>query len=439
MGKLSQRAWDDILAHLRLNHQPVVRGWFTDLQPAGIDTGALTIHAANDAQVRYLDRNARSAFVEAAQAATGRLIVVEFHADGQADGHSGNGSAHAFAALSDEIRLNPDFTFDNFVTGPSNRLAHAASLAVAGNPGVTYNPFFIHGGVGLGKTHLLQAIVRSVRERDEGLRCLYISCETFINHFIEAVERGALNEFRFRYRHVDLLVIDDIQFLAERERSQEEFFHTFNTLHQSQKQIVLSADCSPDEIPSLEERLVSRFNSGLVALMERPCPETRMAIVRKKAKLRCIEVPEDVVALIANKVETNIRDLEGALIKLDALSQTGDGRITSELATEALGMRPRRSLKLPVLLDVVSRRFDVRIADLQGKKRSRTVTFPRHVSMYLARQLTPMSLEEIGGYFGGRDHTTVLHAARNIAKQVETDPQLQTMLDDIANEARGSE
>lgn len=439
MGKLSQRAWDDILAHLRLNHQPVVRGWFTDLEPADIDTGALTIHAANDAQVRYLDRNARSAFLEAAQAATGRLIAVEFHANGQAGGHEGSGSAHALAALSDEIRLNPDFTFDNFVTGPSNRLAHAASLAVAGNPGVTYNPFFIHGGVGLGKTHLLQAIVRSVRERDEGLRCLYISCETFINHFIEAVERGALNEFRYRYRHVDLLVIDDIQFLAERERSQEEFFHTFNTLHQSQKQIVLSADCSPDEIPALEERLVSRFNSGLVALMERPCPETRMAIVRKKAKLRCIEVPEDVVALIANKVETNIRDLEGALIKLDAISQTGDGRITLELASEALGMRPRRSIKLPVLLDVVSRRFDVRIADLQGKKRSRTVTFPRHISMYLARQLTPMSLEEIGGYFGGRDHTTVLHAARNIAKQIETDPQLQSMLNDIANEARGSE
>jgi chromosomal replication initiator protein len=290
----------------------------------------------------------------------------------------------------------------------------------------------------MGKTHLLQAVCRAVRQRTPESRCFYLSCETFINHFMEAVEQGAIHQFRYRYRHVDLLVIDDIQFLAERERSQEEFFHTFNTLHQSQRQMILSADCSPTEIPKLEDRLVSRFNSGLVALMDRPCLETRMAIVRKKAKLRCIELPEEVVRMVATRFNSSIRELEGALTKLDAMSQAQDGQITAELGRSVFDIEPARLVRIPTILEVVAKKFGVKVTDLQGKRRSKAVAHPRHVSMFLARSLTDQSLSEIGGYFGGRDHTTVLHASRSISDQASRDAQLQAMLDELANEVKNA-
>lgn len=422
------------MEHLRLNHSPLVRGWFADLKPEEISGGVLRIRAVNAAQERYLDRHCRLAFAEAAQASTGRLVSVAF----ETAEPEGDGAADGLLFGDDGLTLNPDYNFDNFVTGPCNRLGHAAALAVAKDPGRAYNPFFVHGPVGLGKTHLLQAVCRAVRDQRADARCLYISCETFINHFMEAVEQGALHQFRYRYRHVDVLVIDDIQFLAERERSQEEFFHTFNTLHQSQRQVILSADCSPRDIPRLEERLVSRFNSGLVALLDRPCFETRMAIVQKKARIRCIEVPEDVVRLIAARFEANIRDLEGALTTLDALAQTNGGRITSALATEAFGAGSAKPIKVPTILEAVARRFNVRVSDLQSKNRSKAVTLPRHVSMYLARSLTNCSLEEIGGYFGGRDHTTVLHASRSIGRSIESDRQLQATLDELASEVKNA-
>lgn len=434
MTAVSTTVWNDIIGHFRVNHPPLVRGWFCELKPSEIDSGVLSVQASNRAQFRYLEQHCRLPFAEAAQAATGRLLSVSFEADGDDDDYPG-----AFLLpfdMEDQLNLNDDYTFENFVTGPNNRLAHAAALAVAKDLGQAYNPFFVYGPVGLGKTHLLQAICNAVRKRDPQSKCLYISCESFINHFIEAVERGALHRFRYRYRHVDVLIIDDIQFLADRERSQEEFFHTFNTLHQSQKQVVLSANCSPSEIPNLEERLVSRFNSGLVALMDRPCPETRMAIVHKKAKLRCINVPDDVVTLIANNIDSNVRDLEGALIKLDALSQTRDGNITIDLAREVLGLTKNQPVNIPDILRTVAQQFDVQVADLQGKKRSRAFTYPRHIGMYLARSLTSQSLEEIGSYFGGRDHTTVMHANRTISQQVKQNKQLSDLLDEIANRVK---
>ncbi len=397
----------------------------------------MRIRAANQAQARYLEQHCRLAFTEAAQAATGRLVSVAFEVDEAEE--EPNGQFHApFVDDRDSLGLNSDFTFENFVTGPCNRLAHAAGVAIAGDPGQAYNPFFVHGGVGLGKTHLLQAICAALRDRSPRSRCYYISCETFINHFIEAVECGALHQFRYRYRHVDVLVIDDIQFLAERERSQEEFFHTFNTLHQSHRQIILSADCQPSEIPSLEERLVSRFNSGLVALMDRPCLETRMAIVRKKAKLRCITVDEKVVHLIASRIDTNIRDLEGALTRIDALSHAQGGKLTVDLAETALGGDTTQVIKIPVILEAVASRFDLKVSDLQSKNRSKTVTFPRHVCMYLARKLTTQSLEEIGNYFGGRDHTTVLHASRAISRRLEDDPQVHDLLQEMTIEVKNA-
>lgn len=437
MATASATMWNDILGYVRLNHPQLVRGWFADLVLAKVENGVVHISARNRAQSEYLQYHGYAAFSQAAQAATGRLVTVAFDTDGP-DEEDAVTRILPFDEKDNHLQFNPDYTFDHFVTGPCNRLAHAAALAITDKPGHAYNPFFVYGPVGLGKTHLLQAICQAIRQRYTEATCRYLSCETFINHFIEAVEHGALNRFRYRYRHVSVLVIDDIQFLAERERSQEEFFHTFNQLHQSQRQIILSADCSPSEIPSLEERLISRFNSGLVALLDRPCLETRMSIVRKKAKLRCIEVPEDVVRFVASRIDTNIRELEGALVKIDALSQTCSGLITVALAREALAAGPGRSVRIPTILEAVATRFGVKVSDLQGKKRSKDVTYPRHVCIYLARQLTSQSLGEIGGYFGGRDHSTVLHASRTIGHKVDKDPQLRELLDEIALEVKNA-
>lgn len=431
MTNLHTSQWNDIIGHVRVNFPDVLRGWFSNLEPRHIRHGVLTIAADNPAQVRYLTKHCRQPFTEAAQAATGMLVSVHFETDHPEPTHT---LALSFEHELPELTLNDDYVFDNFVTGPCNRLAHAAAVAVSESPGKAYNPLFLHGDVGLGKTHLLQAVCHTVREREPNRRVLYLSCETFANHFIEAVEAGALNQFRYRYRNMDALLIDDIQFLGERERSQEEFFHTFNTLHQAQRQIIVCADCCPAEIPSLQKRLISRFNSGLVALLDRPCLETRMAIIRKKAKLRCIEVPEDVIKLIASGIETNIRELEGALVKTDALSQTHDGVITREIALEALGsLATRRTVLIPDIIDLVSSRYGVRVSDLQSRKRTKSITFPRQVCMYLARELTSHSLEEIGGFFGGRDHSTVLHGHRLIGEARSRDAQLDRELGETSN------
>jgi chromosomal replication initiator protein len=397
--------------------------------------GVLAIHACNGAQVRYLQRHCRTTFAEAAQAATGRLVTVEFEADVRDEPDC---TLAPGEALTDTrgLQLNRDYTFANFVTGPTNRLAHAAALAIAESPGTIYNPLFVHGPVGLGKTHLLQAICHSAQARHPDLRCLYLTCELFTNDLIAAVEQGALHQFRYRYRHVDLLMVDDVQFLASRDHSQEEFFHTFNALLQSQGQVVLSADCLPPEIPNLEERLSSRFNSGLVASLERPSLEMRMAIIRKKAKLRGIEVPEEVVELVASRIETNIRDMEGALIKIDALSQVYSQPVTLELARRAVGAAPTREIPIPVIMQVVAKLTNVKISDFQSKKRSKAVTQPRHLCMYLAREVTSQSLEQIGGYFGGRDHSTVLHAHRAVSRQLTKEPQLRGLVEQAKREIR---
>lgn len=429
--------WSDVLGQVRLSHPALVRGWFSDLRISRVDGGTLEITSANRAQCRYLQQHCQAALTEAAQAATGRLVSVNIETDAE-DSADFDAARSAYGSVDEQLQLNPDCTFDNFVVGPCNRLAHAAALAVTEDPGKAYNPLFVYGPVGLGKTHLLQAINHRIRERNPKTKFHYISCETFINRFMEGVEQGALHQFRYRYRHVDGLVIDDVQFLAERERSQEEFFHTFNALHQSQRQLILSADCSPSDIPSLEERLVSRFKSGLVALMDRPCLETRIAIVMKKAKLRCIEISEPVARLIASRIDSNIRELEGALLAIDALSQVQGGAITLEIAQEAVGGEPLRPVTISTILDIVASRFHLKVSDLQSKKRSKMISHPRQISMFLARQLTPLSLEQIGGYFGGRDHTTVLHGSRAIAQQAEDDPQLAGVLEELTVELKNA-
>lgn len=422
--------WQDVIGQIRLHHPQLVRGWFSQLHPADVERGVLAVRTANGAQSRYLDRHCRKAFVEAAQNITGRLVSVEFTPEiesCEAD------SSFLLDERDTELSLNPDYTFENFVTGPSNRLAEAAAHAVVHQPGETYNPLFLHGPVGLGKTHLVHAIGHQLRSSRPNFTCRFITCETFINHVILALESGSLHELRNRYRNVDVLAIDDVQFLTGRERGQEEFFHTFNTLQQFRRQLILTADCPPSEITSVAERLISRFASGLVASLDPPDLDTRVAIVRKKARIRCIELPDDVADFIAARYETNVRELEGALVKVDAVSQTLSRPIDLPLAQQALGNANRPPLSIPTILDVASKTLDVKISDLLSKKRSRAVTLPRQICIYLVRRLTGHSLEEIGNHFGGRDHSTVLHAIRTISNQMKENDELREAVENLEN------
>ena len=436
---ISDGVWADILGHVRTHPTGSARGWFGQLRPVSLAAGEITIAAANAAQLSYLEAHCKQAFVEAAQAATGRLVGVAFVAeDGAAEAPAARPAEPlSFERDSDILRLSATCVFDEFVTGPCNQLAHASCLAVSESPGNVYNPLFLHGSTGLGKSHLMQAVCHRTLDRAPAARVCYLSCEMFVNHFIEAVERGALHSFRYKYRHVDLLVIDDIQFLSGRERMQEEFFHTFNTLYQLQKQIILSADCPPAEIPSLEERLVSRFNWGLVARIDAPCLDTRLAIVRKKAKARGMMLPDACAMVIAQRVKSNTRELEGALARVQGMAALNGGAIDPALVERVLGQdvpRTERQIRIQDIMGAVTEHFGVKLSDVQSRRRSRSIAVPRQVCMYLARQMTGHSLEEIGGYFGGRDHTTVLHANRQVGLRRDQDATFRGRLEQIERE-----
>jgi chromosomal replication initiator protein len=438
LATLERALWQRIIQDVVSQGGNIIRPWFTQLEPIALDGGLLEIQTPGPKEQVYCQQHARELFTDAAQKATGRLVGVCFLTRAQRDELSTDTLEAAVDAQTtiDSQDLSEEYTFETFVAGRCNRLAHAACMAVSDSPGLAYNPLFVHGASGLGKTHLLHATCRKVLGDKPDGKIQMLSCETFVNHFIEAVESGDLNSFRYRYRHVDVLAIDDIQFLADHEQSQEEFFHTFNTLYQSQKQIILSSDRGPSET-RLEERLVSRFNWGLVARIDRPCYETRVAIVRKKARQRNIELPEDVVCFIAGSVESNTRELEGAIAKVAMLAQVNDRNMDLALASEALGgpaAPPEREITIDDILNAVTQRYNVRLIDLQSKKRNRSIALPRQICMYLARSLTRHSLEEIGGYFGGRDHTTVLHANRTVEAMRDDDPQFQATLDKLTED-----
>ena len=421
-------SWNRLLSAVRANSPDLYRTWFDELEPGRLANGELAVVLDDPAKLRFLIDNCKDAFVQAAMALTGRLISVRFTAS--LDGKATPLATSTPSAISTSP-LGVDYTFEQFVVGPSNRLAHAACRAVCGQPGSLYNPLFIHGSSGLGKTHLLQATCSEIENRNPDSGVLYVSCETFVNDFVRAIESGQLPQFRDRARRVDALVIDDIQFLANRESSQEELFHTFNTLYQSGKQIILSADSPPTEIPTLEDRLVSRFNWGLVTQIDLPNRETRQAILHKKARLRGCEIPDDLLDFIAGCVESNVRLLEGALTKLISETQIGGKPMTIETAREVISHfdgRPARTIQVSEIMEEVSSHFSVKLSDLVGRKRSRSISRPRQVGMYLARHLTPLSLEEIGVHFGGRDHSTVLHAARVIDASMSSDKETGDLL-----------
>lgn len=331
--------------------------------------------------------------------------------------------------------LNPKYTFDTFVIGSGNRFAHAASLAVAEAPAKAYNPLFIYGGVGLGKTHLMHAIGHYVLDHNPSAKVVYLSSEKFTNEFINSIRDNKAGDFRDKYRNVDVLLIDDIQFLAGKEQTQEEFFHTFNTLHEESKQIIISSDRPPKEIPTLEDRLRSRFEWGLITDITPPDLETRIAILRKKAKAEGLDIPNEVMLYIANQIDSNIRELEGALIRVVAYSSLINKDINADLAAEALkDIIPSSKPKVITIHEiqrVVGEHFNVKLEDFKAKKRTKSVAFPRQIAMYLSRELTDFSLPKIGEEFGGRDHTTVIHAHEKISKMLQTDSQFEKQLKEI--------
>ncbi len=333
--------------------------------------------------------------------------------------------------------LNPKYIFDTFVVGNSNRFAHAASLAVAEAPAKAYNPLFIYGDVGLGKTHLMQAIAHFILDHTPDSKVVYVSSETFTNELINAIKDDRTIEFREKYRNIDILLVDDIQFLAGKERTQEEFFHTFNALHEANRQLIISSDRPPKEIPTLEERLRSRFEWGLITDMQKPDLETRIAILRKKADLEDLEIPNEVIIYIANKIQSNIRELEGALIKVIAYSSLVNREIDTDLAQEALKdlvvSDSKENKKIDVLLvkKIITDYYNLKLEDMDSKKRTQNIAFPRQIAMYLVRELTDLSLPQIGQEFGGRDHTTVLHAHNKIENKYEEDIDFKNTVDKI--------
>lgn len=420
--------WDRVLETVREDDPDVYRSWFTSLDAPQPQHGQLEIRARDLSQAHYLEEKCRDAFLQALMKVSGHMLTVRF-VSAHAPEPPTVMESHPRALT--QLPLGPDYTFEQFVVGPSNRLAQAACKAVCTQLGTLYNPLFIHGASGLGKTHLLQATCADVLGAGPELDAVYVTCETFVNDFVQALASGLLQHFRESARQADLLVIDDIQFLVNRESSQEELFHTFNVLYQSGKQIILSADSPPSDIPTLEDRLVSRFNWGLVVQIDPPSRETRQAILHKKARLRGVEVPDEVIDVIAEHVQANIRLLEGALTKLITSTQLEGKPLNVETAREALSTyagREQRPLRIADILDGVSKHYGIRLQELLGRKRTRSISRPRQIAMYLARKLTPLSLEEIGMHFGGRDHSTVLHAERTVENERGSDRELARAL-----------
>jgi chromosomal replication initiator protein len=423
----------DLLAQLRIDHPTMCRRWFEDIVVVGIVDGTVLIQINEPVQLKYLQRCCTQQFAEVAQAVTGLLLGVRFVGDEEGVGSGGatvvsgdgatGGSVLSSGDFDEDMLISPDYNFDNFVIGPGNRLAHAAATAVSSKPGQAYNPLFIHGGVGLGKTHLLQSICQTAMRNHKSMKIYYVSCNGFMTQFLEAVQAGEMSMFRHKFRAFDMLVVDDIHDLSKRDQTQEEFFHTFNTLFQSGKQIVISSDAPPSEIPHLEERLISRFGCGLVACVDPPGFETRVEIIKKKALMRHVEIPDDVAAYIATRLDSNIRQLEGAITTLQSVSMLEGVEITLDLAKQMVGgvdkeAKPK-NISIQDVLDSITQFYDVKLTDLLSKRRHKSITVPRQIGMWLSRKHTRFSLEEIGGYFGGRDHTTVMHAIKSIDQKRE--------------------
>ncbi|MDT7908943.1 chromosomal replication initiator protein DnaA [Thermus sp.] len=428
-----EAVWQHVLEHIRRNITEVeYHTWFERIRPLGIREGVLELAVPTSFALDWIKRHYAPLIQEAlgllgAQVPRFDLLVVP----GAAQPVQVDIFQAAPQADQGKSKLNPKYTFENFVVGPNNNLAHAAAVAVAESPGKAYNPLFIYGGVGLGKTHLMHAVGHSVAKRFPSLKIEYVSTETFTNELINAIREDRMAEFRERYRSVDLLLVDDIQFIAGKERTQEEFFHTFNALFEAHKQIILSSDRPPKDILTLEARLRSRFEWGLITDIQPPDLETRIAILKMNAEQRGLRIGEDVLEYIARQVTSNIRELEGALMRVVAYASLNGVELTRQVAAKALSdiFAPREVEVDPQeIVRVVAEHFGLRPEDLVGGGRRKEVVLPRQMAMFLVRELTRASLPEIGQLFGGRDHTTVLYAIQKVQELSESDREVQAIL-----------
>jgi chromosomal replication initiator protein len=442
--------WREMASGIRLHlSADAFQRWFAAIELVQADEIALTFQVPNTIYQFWIESNYLNLVQSAAGSVLGSPREIKFRAADSGmtgpvvDAHAGRVSETLAPTSQDEDSegainhgMNPRNRFEAFVVGSNNQFAHAAALAVSQSPAKTYNPLFIYGGVGLGKTHLMQAIGQQTIDRRKIHKVMYLSSERFINEFIDAIQDNMLVRFRKRYRQTDVLLIDDIHFLAGKERSQEEFFHTFNTLFDGRKQIVLSSDRPASEIANLEQRLVSRLECGLTTELQPPDLETRMAILRKKAEAFHIELAEDVLAFLAQRVRTNVRRLEGALMRVASYQSLSGREVSRETVEQLLRDILREEAKKTVTIDQIQKKvaehFDVRLVDMTSKRRPANIAFPRQVAMYLARRHTKASFHEIGDAFGGRDHGTVLHACKTVSVRMKKEDQVRqsiTMLD----------
>jgi chromosomal replication initiator protein len=444
----AEKIWNTAQEHLRVKlSRDTFNMWFAPLRACGMDGHQLTVETPNEFSEVWLKDNYLGLMQDAVAVAAGCKLQVRFKvtnittpaapvatptATPPPAKPKSSESAAERAGINGDLHFNPKNTFDTFVVGANNNFSYAAAKAVAEAPGKSYNPLFLYGGVGLGKTHLLHAIGQHVSASRKGARVAYVSSEKFTNEYIDGIQNNQLAKFRKKYRQTDVLLIDDIQFLAGKERIQEEFFHTFNALHEAHKQIVLTCDRPASEIQGLENRLVSRFEWGLVTDLQPPDIEMRLAILKKKAQLMGAALPEDVINFLATRIRTNIRRLEGALIRVASYASLTGKKLSIEvvegLLREILHEEGRQTISIEVIQKKVAEHFDIRLADMTSKRRPENIAFPRQIAMYLSRQMTESSLNTIGEAYGGRDHGTVLHACRLVKDRMEVDANVRQVV-----------
>jgi chromosomal replication initiator protein len=443
LGKIWQQALDLLATQIA---RPSFDTWLGETRAVTLRGQTLLVSVPNEMVREWLQSRYQPLIEQSLTTVVGEEWTVEFALLESAS----SGAAPGVRPPADDLHrrpeqtalLNPKYTFDSFVIGNSNRFAHAAALAVAEAPAKAYNPLFVYGGVGLGKTHLMHAIGHYSLTLHPFAKVLYVTSEKFTNDLINAIRDDRTVEFRNKYRNIDVLLVDDIQFLAGKERTQEEFFHTFNTLYEAQKQIVLSSDRPPREIPTLEDRLRSRFECGLITDIQAPDLETRIAILRKKAAAEHLDLPHEVMLYLSKQIHSNIRELEGALIRVIAYASLNTQAVTVDLASEALkDLVPgpkQKVISVEHIQEAVAAYFNLSLDDMKARRRTRAVAFPRQVAMFLARELTNLSLPRIGEAFGGRDHTTVIHAYEKIQETSREDQSLQQCLKTIVHRLQGS-
>ncbi len=436
--------WQFFISKMKANYSEVTyNAWFKNTHPIAYDRKTSQIQIAVESPISkgYWEKNLAGQLIQEAYAYANIEITPVFHVEDHdhperiVSPKPVKTSEPLRSVSNQDLQLNDKYTFDTFVQGEGNKLAAGAALAVADNPGSFYNPLFIFGGVGLGKTHLMQAIGHQMLAERQNAKVVYIQSETFVNDFINSIKNKTQDAFRNKYRTADLLLVDDIQFFAKKEGIQEEFFHTFETLYNDQKQIVMTSDRLPNEIPDLSERLVSRFAWGLQVEITPPDLETRIAILRKKAEAEGLKINDSTLDYVASQVDTNIRELEGALVKVQAHATIERKDVSIQLAREALAdlklVQKDRGLQISKIQEVVANYFQTSVADLKGKKRVKQIVVPRQIAMYLSRELTDASLPKIGQEFGGKDHTTVMHAHDKISRAMNTDTEIKSAVYDL--------